>query len=41
MMKFDRQFIIENLMNKSGRLNPRALEKFNITVEQALSVMQI
>ena len=37
-MKFDRQFIIENLMNKSGRLNPRALEKFNITVEQAYQI---
>lgn len=31
----DRQFVIDNLLLKSGRLNPRALERHSITKEDA------
>lgn len=30
-----RQFVIDHLLTKTGRLNPRALEKYNISKEQA------
>jgi len=35
MTQIDRQFVIDNLLTKSGRLNPRALEKVNISGETA------
>ena len=35
MNKFDKQFVIDNLLNITGTLNPRALKKFNISGEQA------
>jgi hypothetical protein len=38
MINFDKQFVIDNLLNKVGNLNPRALEKFDISSEKAYQV---
>lgn len=38
-MMINKEFVIENLLQKNGRLNPRALERYGITREQAYNIM--